>query len=71
MTSYHAQLSKGMSRNVTGKNVTAIQKTGSFQNGQSMFQLSIKYSSGYGNEKNQQTNWLYDNIKQQPKIISR
>ena len=51
MTSYHAQLSKGMSRNVTGKNVTAIQKTGSFQNGQSMFQLSIKYSSGYGNEK--------------------
>ena len=50
MTSYHAQLSKGR------KNVTAIQKTGSFQNGQSMFQLLIKYSSGYDDEKNQQTN---------------
>ena len=55
MTSYHAQLSKGR------KNVIAIQKNkNSFQNGHSMFQLPIKYSSGYDNEKtNKQTNYNY------------
>ena len=64
MTSYHAQLSKGR------KNVIAIQKTGSFQNQQSMFQLLIKYSSGYDNEKtNKQTNYTATSNNNQKSLI--
>ena len=64
MTSYHAQLSEGR------KNVTAIQKTGSFQNGHSMFQLPIKYSSGYDNEKtNKQTNYTATSNNNQKSFI--
>ena len=64
MTSYHAQLSKGR------KNVTAIQKTGSFQNEQSMFQLLIKYSSGYDNEKtNKQTNYTATSNNNQKSLV--
>ena len=52
------------------KNVTSIQKTGSFRNGQSMFQLSIKYSSGYDNEKtNKQTNYTATSNNKQISLV--
>ena len=65
MTSYHAQLSKGR------KNVIAIQKNkNSFQNGHSMFQLPIKYSSGYDNEKtNKQTNYTATSNNNQKSLV--